>query len=85
MEAIARYRTVGARLVNGPDNPLGPMSIEVTTDGSAIELRPVLECWGERHELLLASFPASGRPAVYTYARQLCRDEPRTPMLFARP
>ncbi len=60
-----------ARLLHGPENPLGERDIEVGVTGEGVELRPVVEVDGTRHELRLVSFAdGEGMPA-YVYERPL--------------
>ena len=56
-----------ARLLHGPENPLGERDIEVGVTGEGAELRPVVEVDGERHELRLVSFADGEGMPEYVY------------------
>lgn len=64
-------RTSTARLLHGPENPLGEREIEVGASDDGVDLRPVVDVDGARHELRLVSFADGGGMPEYVYERQV--------------
>ena len=60
-----------ARLLHGPDNPLGERDIEVGVTAEGAEQRPVVEVDGAHHELRLVSFADGEGMPEYVYERQV--------------
>jgi len=60
-----------ARLLHGPDNPLGERDIEVGVTAEGVEPRPVVEVDGTHHELRLVSFADGEGMPEYVYERQV--------------
>ncbi len=58
-----------ARLRHGPENPLGERDIEVGVTAEGVDLRPVVEVDGTRHELRLVSFADGEGMPEYVYER----------------
>jgi hypothetical protein len=67
-------RTSTARLLHGPENPLGEREIEVAASDDGVDLRPVVDVDGTRHELRLVSFADGEGMPEYVYERQVHDD-----------
>ena len=72
-----------ARLLHGPENPLGERDIEVGVTAEGVELRPVVEVGGTHHELRLVSFADGEGMPEYVYERQV--HDAGTPQGFSIP
>ena len=63
--------TSTARLLHGPENPLGERDIEVGVTAEGVESRTIVEVDGTQHELRLVSFADGEGMPEYVYERQV--------------